>query len=120
MSAADAASTRKRIQDLPPKEGYAPFQTERVKLRTVLNGKQSISHAILYVDLKIQRVVHPCYLMFLYNLTAKKTFGFLICSTLAGLYAYYLNFKMIRRQQIEMRSARFAIMPLLLAERDRV
>ncbi|XP_014479958.1 PREDICTED: NADH dehydrogenase [ubiquinone] 1 alpha subcomplex subunit 13 [Dinoponera quadriceps] len=51
---------------------------------------------------------------------AKSTFAFLIASTCAGMYAYHLTFKQIRREEIEMRSARFAIWPLLLAERDRI
>jgi len=29
----------KKIQDLPPKGGYGPIQTERIKLRSVLGGK---------------------------------------------------------------------------------
>lgn len=39
--------------------------------------------------------------------------------TAAGLYLYYLNSKDNHREEVEMRSARFAIYPLLLAERDR-
>ncbi|EFN82941.1 NADH dehydrogenase [ubiquinone] 1 alpha subcomplex subunit 13 [Harpegnathos saltator] len=34
-----SAASTSRMQDLPPKGGYAPFQTERVKLRSVLNAK---------------------------------------------------------------------------------
>ncbi|XP_071574635.1 NADH dehydrogenase [ubiquinone] 1 alpha subcomplex subunit 13 [Temnothorax nylanderi] len=77
----------RRIQDLPPKGGYGPIQTERVKLRTILG--------------------------------AKSTLGLLVGTTIVGFYAYYLNYKCVRRQQIEMRSARLAIFPALLAERDR-
>ena len=36
-----------------------------------------------------------------------------------ALYLYYLNYKKVERDNIEMRSAKFAIMPLLFAERDR-
>lgn len=39
--------------------------------------------------------------------------------TAAGLYVYYLTHKEIKRDEIEMRSAKHAIFPLLLAERDR-
>ncbi|XP_049938233.1 NADH dehydrogenase [ubiquinone] 1 alpha subcomplex subunit 13 [Schistocerca serialis cubense] len=39
--------------------------------------------------------------------------------TAAGLYAYYLNYRLIRREEIEMRSGRLAVFPMLLAERDR-
>jgi len=34
-----AADYKRRLQDLPPKGGYAPIQTERIKLRTVMGGK---------------------------------------------------------------------------------
>lgn len=36
-----------------------------------------------------------------------------------GLYIYYLNAKMIRREEIEMRSAQHVLYPVLFAERDR-
>jgi NADH dehydrogenase (ubiquinone) 1 alpha subcomplex subunit 13 len=36
-----------------------------------------------------------------------------------GLYAYYLNYKKVLREEIEMRSARMVLFPLLVAERDR-
>ncbi|KAL6257868.1 hypothetical protein P5V15_011466 [Pogonomyrmex californicus] len=77
----------KRMQDLPPKGGYGPIQTERIKLRSILGTKSVI--------------------------------GFLLFSTFGGLYTYYLNYKKIKREQIEMRSAKLAILPLLIAERDR-
>ncbi|XP_032679131.1 NADH dehydrogenase [ubiquinone] 1 alpha subcomplex subunit 13 [Odontomachus brunneus] len=82
-----SATSSTRTQDLPPKGGYAPFQTERTKLRSVLN--------------------------------AKKTFGLLVASTLFGMYGYGMTYKKIKKEEIEMRSAHFAIWPLLLAERDR-
>ncbi|XP_012215424.1 NADH dehydrogenase [ubiquinone] 1 alpha subcomplex subunit 13 [Linepithema humile] len=82
-----ATTTGKRVQDLPPRGGYASIQTERVKLRSILG--------------------------------ARSTIGLFLTVTLSGAYCYYLNFKLIRRQQIEMRSSRLAIWPALLAERDR-
>lgn len=39
--------------------------------------------------------------------------------TTVGLYIYYLNCRKIKREEIEMRSSRHALMPLLFAERDR-
>lgn len=42
----NATAEGKRMQDLPPKGGYGPIQTERIKLRTILGGKDS-----LYKDL---------------------------------------------------------------------
>lgn len=39
--------------------------------------------------------------------------------TVGGIYLYYLNYKQIKRHEIEMRSAKMAIYPMLLAERDR-
>uniref|UniRef100_A0A6M2DHD6 NADH dehydrogenase [ubiquinone] 1 alpha subcomplex subunit 13 n=1 Tax=Xenopsylla cheopis TaxID=163159 RepID=A0A6M2DHD6_XENCH len=46
-------------------------------------------------------------------------FGILFAVTGVGAYLYTLNWRMLRRQKIEMRSARIALHPLLLAERDR-
>jgi len=83
----NATAEGKKMQDLPPKGGYGPIQTERMKLRTILG--------------------------------AKSTIAFFLTTTVAGVYAYYLGFKKVRREQIEMRSARLAIWPALLAERDR-
>ena len=34
-------------------------------------------------------------------------------------YVYYLTWKKVRRDSIEMRSAKLALTPLLMAERDR-
>lgn len=39
--------------------------------------------------------------------------------TIGGMYVYYLNYKMVERNNIEMRSGRIALYPLLFAERDR-
>ena len=39
--------------------------------------------------------------------------------TSVGMYIYYLNAKLVQREEIEMRSAQNAIFPLLIAERDR-
>lgn len=39
--------------------------------------------------------------------------------TAAGLYVYYLTCKKIKREEVEMRSSRHCILPLLIAERDR-
>ncbi|XP_029165245.1 NADH dehydrogenase [ubiquinone] 1 alpha subcomplex subunit 13 [Nylanderia fulva] len=81
------AATGKRMQDLPPKGGYGPIQTDRVKLRTILG--------------------------------AKNTFALFFATTVVGFYAYYLNYKLVKRNEIEMRSTRLAIWPALIAERDR-
>lgn len=35
----EMSTTAKRLQDLPPKGGYGPIKTERVKLRSILGGK---------------------------------------------------------------------------------
>lgn len=39
--------------------------------------------------------------------------------TTVGLYIYYLNAKMVKREEIEMRSAENVMFPVLIAERDR-
>ncbi|EEZ99191.1 NADH dehydrogenase [ubiquinone] 1 alpha subcomplex subunit 13 [Tribolium castaneum] len=46
-------------------------------------------------------------------------FGGYLGMTAAASYLYYLNCKQVQANEIEMRSGRFAIFPLLLAERDR-
>ncbi|KAM0735161.1 NADH dehydrogenase [ubiquinone] 1 alpha subcomplex subunit 13 [Formica fusca] len=83
----DAATAGKRVQDLPPKGGYDPIQTDRVKIRTVLG--------------------------------ARSTLAIFLATTALGAYTHYLNYKLVKRNQIEMRSARLAIWPALIAERDR-
>ncbi|KAK2583373.1 hypothetical protein KPH14_009364 [Odynerus spinipes] len=74
-------------QDLPPKEGYRPFQIDRIPLRTWVTGRAAL-------------------------------FG-VLASTIVGHYIYFLNWKDEHRHILEMRSSRFALKPLLLAERDR-
>jgi hypothetical protein len=44
--------------------------------------------------------------------------GYVGVTAVAG-YVYYLTWKKVRQDQIEMRSAKLALQPLLLAERDR-
>ncbi|XP_053612033.1 NADH dehydrogenase [ubiquinone] 1 alpha subcomplex subunit 13 [Plodia interpunctella] len=39
--------------------------------------------------------------------------------TFGGLYLYNINYQRIKRDEIELRSAKMAIYPMLLAERDR-
>ncbi|XP_012527929.1 NADH dehydrogenase [ubiquinone] 1 alpha subcomplex subunit 13 [Monomorium pharaonis] len=83
----NATTEGRRMQDLPPKGGYNPIQTDRIKLRKVLG--------------------------------AKSTIAIFLTTTIAGFYGYYLSFRLVRQNEIEMRSARLAIFPALLAERDR-
>ncbi|XP_011870486.1 PREDICTED: NADH dehydrogenase [ubiquinone] 1 alpha subcomplex subunit 13 [Vollenhovia emeryi] len=82
-----ATAEGRRVQDLPPKGGYGPIQTERVKLRSILG--------------------------------AKSTIGLFVGTSVVGFYLYYLNHKLVRHQEVEKRSARMAIFPALIAERDR-
>lgn len=46
-------------------------------------------------------------------------FGGYIGMTAISSYLYYLNCKKVNYEDIEMRSGRFAVFPVLLAERDR-
>lgn len=39
--------------------------------------------------------------------------------TIGGIYLYYINYKKILKHEIELRSSKMAIYPMLLAERDR-
>ncbi|KAI4500591.1 hypothetical protein M0802_004183 [Mischocyttarus mexicanus] len=82
-----ATTARGYTQDLPPKEGYRPIQTERVPLRTVLGGRGAIALSL--------------------------------ACTIVGHYWYFVEWKRIKREEVEMKSAQFAIHPILIAERDR-
>ncbi|XP_063539904.1 NADH dehydrogenase [ubiquinone] 1 alpha subcomplex subunit 13 [Cydia strobilella] len=46
-------------------------------------------------------------------------FAGFIGMTTGALYLHYLNYKWVKKHEIEMRSAKMAIYPMLLAERDR-
>lgn len=52
-------------------------------------------------------------------LSVKLLFGGYVAVSSAALYIYYLTYREITRDEIEMRSARNVIFPILLAERDR-
>ncbi|KAL2724652.1 NADH dehydrogenase ubiquinone 1 alpha subcomplex subunit 13 isoform X2 [Vespula maculifrons] len=45
--------------------------------------------------------------------------GLCLFSTVVGHYIYFIEWKRIMREKVEMKSAQFALMPILLAERDR-
>ncbi|XP_076667532.1 NADH dehydrogenase (ubiquinone) B16.6 subunit [Andrena cerasifolii] len=53
-------------------------------------------------------------------LGGKTGIGLFFTCTFAGFYGYYLTYKSIKKREIEMRSSRLAIMPLLYAERERL
>ncbi|KAJ8915218.1 hypothetical protein NQ315_015441 [Exocentrus adspersus] len=46
-------------------------------------------------------------------------FGGYVVMTAGAAYLYYLNCKVVQQEEIELRSASFAIYPMLLAEKDR-
>lgn len=56
-----------------------------------------------------------------YNLIFKgwQMLGAYAAVTSVGMYIYYLNAKMVQREEIEMRSSQNVIFPILIAERDR-
>ncbi|XP_076633886.1 NADH dehydrogenase (ubiquinone) B16.6 subunit [Colletes latitarsis] len=78
---------RKEMQDLPPKGGYAPYQIDRIHLRTIIGGR--FGFAAFYI------------------------------TTTVGAILYHANSLECRKNEIEMKSARHALQPLLEAERDR-
>ncbi|XP_012259066.2 NADH dehydrogenase [ubiquinone] 1 alpha subcomplex subunit 13 [Athalia rosae] len=82
-----ATAAKTTPQDLPPAGGYGPLHTERVKLRTILSGRNAI-------------------------------LGYFAVTT-GALLVYAQTYKAFRKHEVEMRSARLAIYPMLLAERDR-
>ncbi|XP_076234603.1 NADH dehydrogenase (ubiquinone) B16.6 subunit [Calliopsis andreniformis] len=45
--------------------------------------------------------------------------GLFLLSSATGCYLYFLRYKQVKKHQVEMRSSRLAIQPLLQAERDR-
>jgi hypothetical protein len=122
------AGYKRRLQDLPPKGGYGPIQTERIKLRRVMGGKifsdiftinaiYAFVCLLTAIRLKSKSILRNN--IFLSKIAAKSLFGLFITSTIVGFYGYYQTYLKNKRDQIEMRSARFAILPLLIAERDR-
>ncbi|XP_015172034.1 PREDICTED: NADH dehydrogenase [ubiquinone] 1 alpha subcomplex subunit 13 [Polistes dominula] len=52
-------------------------------------------------------------------LGGRKVLGISLFCTVIGHYVYYTQWKRIKRESVEMRSAQFAILPFLIAERDR-
>ncbi|XP_044596188.1 NADH dehydrogenase [ubiquinone] 1 alpha subcomplex subunit 13 isoform X2 [Cotesia glomerata] len=52
-------------------------------------------------------------------LTPAVASGLTIATTVVGGIGYFFNYRYARRDQVELRSAKLAIMPMLLAERDR-
>ncbi|KAL2718483.1 NADH dehydrogenase ubiquinone 1 alpha subcomplex subunit 13 isoform X2 [Vespula squamosa] len=52
-------------------------------------------------------------------LGGRAALGLCLFSTVVGHYLYYIEWKRIMRENIEMKSAQFAILPILMAERDR-
>ncbi|KZC09289.1 PREDICTED: NADH dehydrogenase [ubiquinone] 1 alpha subcomplex subunit 13 [Dufourea novaeangliae] len=82
-----ATAAKSGPQDMPPKGGYAPYQIERIPLRTVIGGRAGIA--------------------------------IFLTATISGYYLYTLEHKRVKKNELEMRSARLALMPMLTAERDR-
>ncbi|XP_051161440.1 NADH dehydrogenase [ubiquinone] 1 alpha subcomplex subunit 13 [Leptopilina boulardi] len=52
-------------------------------------------------------------------ISAPATIAAFVASQFIGFYIYGLTVKQVDREDIEMRSARFAMLPMLMAERDR-
>ncbi|XP_046739487.1 NADH dehydrogenase [ubiquinone] 1 alpha subcomplex subunit 13 [Diprion similis] len=82
-----ATAAKTTPQDLPPKGGYGPIVTDRIKLRTIFGGRSWL-------------------------------FGY-FAVTSVSFYIYFKGYKTIKRHDVEMRSARMVMYPILLAERDR-
>lgn len=59
-----------------------------------------------------------CFCIFLI-LPGYTLFAGITAMTIGGLYLYNLNYKKILKHEIELRSSKMAIYPMLLAERDR-
>lgn len=107
-------STASRFtQDLPPKEGYRPIPTERVPLRTFLGGNPYHSYKYNLVISTIRKKLQ------LNIFLGRLALGLCLFSTVVGHYIYFIEWKRIMREKVEMKSAQFALLPILLAERDR-
>ncbi|KAI4473488.1 hypothetical protein M0804_015322 [Polistes exclamans] len=52
-------------------------------------------------------------------LGGRSAFAIVLLSTIVGHYWYFIEWKKQKRESIEMRSAQFALLPFLVAERDR-
>ena len=76
-------------------------------------GPQDLPPKGGYAPYQIERI-------HLRNVIGGKTgIGIFLACTFTGCYGYYLTYKGIKKNDIEMRSSRLAITPLLYAERDR-
>ncbi|XP_035734302.1 NADH dehydrogenase [ubiquinone] 1 alpha subcomplex subunit 13-like [Vespa mandarinia] len=53
-------------------------------------------------------------------LGGRSALGLCLVTTVVGHYLYFIEWKKIKREIIEMRSAQFALQPILQAERDRI
>lgn len=115
------SATRK--QDLPPEGGYKSILYARNPAKTYFSGAYSASVSECTFVCLCVFTVQSCYCAdFLYNSpvpSGAQCIAAYLGITGAGLYVYYLTHKEITRDAIEMRSGRHAILPLLLAERDR-
>lgn len=93
-------------QDLPPAGGYAPINTKRIPPKSFFNGEY------FQCDNVFNFYGHDL-------VTGFAIFGMYLGVTAVGFCLYGYNYFLRKREEIEMRSARLAIVPLLIAERDR-
>lgn len=95
-------------QDMPPEGGYKRILFARNPAKTYFNGK--------YCGC-VNKINYTIFLI--WNPIGYQCIAGYIGITAASIYVYYLTHKEIKRNEIEMRSGRHALLPLLLAERDR-
>lgn len=96
-----------KTQDLPPPGGYNPINYKRVLPKSYFKCKMREK----WFGRKVLNGV--------FWDSGKTMIGLHLAISSGAMYLYYLNYKKVERDQVEMRSARHAIMPLLFAERDR-
>ena len=103
-----------RQQDLPPEGGLAikKFRLLEFQLKNILEVSRIFFFYFLISLAFWKYCGKSCILG--YSMIA----GYFGVTTV-GLYLYYLNAKVVKHNEIEMRSSRMALMPLLFAERDR-
>lgn len=94
-----------RTQDLPPPGGYQKIEFKRIPARKYFSGYQMIlgylgkSTDILYYISSITLII--------------------LGVSAGSFFLYQINARQVERENIEMRSGRLALYPLLFAERDR-
>jgi NADH dehydrogenase (ubiquinone) 1 alpha subcomplex subunit 13 len=108
-------ATSARQQDLPPEGGYRPINYARIPAKKFFSGKLT---SLLLLQLNYDETFCAVCLYVLNISGSTMLLGYVGVTAVAG-YVYFLTWRKVRQDNIEMRSGKLALQPLLMAERDR-